>query len=84
VKVVAIHHLEQLVIVAVVDMYADDYRPRRVECRLHDGPDVVECVDHEARCTIVDARDERAGCGYLEDRVQRLIEILRKRRRDDG
>lgn len=42
------NHLEELVIVAVVHMDADDHRSSSVKRRLHDRGDVVRLIDHES------------------------------------
>ena len=42
-------HLEEFVIVAVVDMNANDRRSLSVKRLLHDGGDIVGFADHESR-----------------------------------
>src|SRR5882757_3949648 len=46
---ILVKHLEQFMIVAVVDMDTDDHRTLRLERLLHDRSDVVGLVDHETR-----------------------------------
>jgi hypothetical protein len=46
-----IHHLEELVVVAIIDVDTDNDGARGVERLLHDRGDIVGVVDHKARRT---------------------------------
>src|ERR1700757_1281618 len=61
VDAVFVEHLEERMIVAIVHMDSDDYRPLRVKGLLHDRSDIVRLVDHETR------RSERLGIPDVVD-----------------
>jgi hypothetical protein len=46
VDAILLEHFEELVIVAIVDMDADNHRTLRIERLLHDRSDIVGSVDH--------------------------------------
>ena len=48
VEAVLVDHFEQLVVVAIVDVNADDDRPVRLECLLHHGDNFFRRSDHQA------------------------------------
>jgi endopeptidase Clp ATP-binding regulatory subunit ClpX len=48
VDAIASHHFEEFVIIAIVDMHANDHGAGRIEGLLHHGGDLIGCFDHHA------------------------------------
>ena len=62
-----VDHLKELVIVAVIDVSADDHRPRRIECFLQDRDDLIRSSNHETRGPNASAYFTGLSCGRTSE-----------------